>query len=150
MQLVLAFLLSSAPHLPGDSQICPTHYKRGYLLPPHSLALLSSSPSVPPLSPHSPPLLFHHVHGQPLLCLSVCLSVCLSFSLCLSLSLLLRPCALNKLYSILYPSFEWYQWKGYLSMGPQSHPVPLQHTLPYQTYSCSPFFILLWLSPVLL
>ena len=58
---MLAYCLSSAPQLPGNSQLCLTHYKGGCSAPhPFSLALaylrsaLSSHP-FSPLSPHSPP-----------------------------------------------------------------------------------------------
>ena len=37
---MLAFYLGSATQLPGNSQVCLTHYKRGCLPPPLSLALL--------------------------------------------------------------------------------------------------------------
>lgn len=42
------------PKLPGHSQACLTHHKRGCLSPPHSLTLLPSN-SLCPFSPHSPP-----------------------------------------------------------------------------------------------
>lgn len=43
--------------------------------------------------------------------------------------------ALNKLYSLLYPSCGSYlRGKGCFSMGPQRHPIPPYHTQLYQTY----------------
>ena len=56
-KLLLAFCLGSAPQLPGNSQVCLTHYKRGCLPPLLSCLLapaLSSCPTPPP--PHSPHL----------------------------------------------------------------------------------------------
>lgn len=47
LQFLLAFLLlGSAPQLPGNSSVCLTYCKRGFLPPPLSLALplLLSSP----------------------------------------------------------------------------------------------------------
>jgi hypothetical protein len=80
---MLAFCLGSAPQLPGNSQVCLTHYKRG-CLPPFSLLLLPSC-SLSVLSPLPPSLLIlslppPRAHGWPPL---------LSLSLSLSLSL---PC----------------------------------------------------------
>jgi hypothetical protein len=45
---LLALLLGSVQQLPGNSQVCLTHYKRGCLPPPLSLTLLFS------LTPFSP------------------------------------------------------------------------------------------------
>jgi hypothetical protein len=74
---LLAFSLDSTPQLPGYSQVCLTHYKRGCLPPPHSLFLaLTLSPcscslslpiTPPPPCAHDWPLLPH------LLCLSLSL-----------------------------------------------------------------------------
>jgi hypothetical protein len=80
---MLAFLLSSAPQLPGKSQVSLTHYKRGCLPPPLSLVLFSSI-ALFPFYLYSPPPLFPPV------------SIPLSLPLCLSLSRLLHklpsPC----------------------------------------------------------
>ena len=48
-----SLLLGFTPQLPSNSQVCLTHYKRGCLPPPHSLALFSSPLALVPLpSPH--------------------------------------------------------------------------------------------------
>jgi hypothetical protein len=100
---LLAFLLGSAPQLPGNSQVYPTHYKRGCLPPPHSLLLFSCfysfSHTLLPLCPFS-------LHSPPLLTLHVFMANLYSFTLTpptLSLSYPLNspPHALNKFYS--YP-----------------------------------------------
>ena len=96
---VLAFCLSSAPQLPGNGQVCLTHYKRGCLPPPPSCSLASLL-SLCPLSP-SPSLPIHPTtttcHGSSLF--SSTLSLCFSLSL---LPLNSPPHALNKLfYTIL-------------------------------------------------
>lgn len=85
---VLAFLVDSASQLPGDSQVCLTHYKRGC----HSLPLFL--PSLPLLFP-SPPTPFPCVPGQSLLLPFTSAFLCL-YSLNSPLH------GLNKLYSILY------------------------------------------------
>jgi hypothetical protein len=58
------FSLGSAPQLPGNSQVCLTHYKRGCSSHPLSLALLLLLPlltlsSSPPHPPHYRPLSLH-------------------------------------------------------------------------------------------
>ena len=59
--LLLTFSLGSTPQLPGNSQVCLTHYKRGCV--PLLSLLLSCSCSallfLLPLSPHSLP---HSLH----------------------------------------------------------------------------------------
>ena len=88
-------ILSSAPQLLGNSQVCLTHYKRGCLPPPLSLALAHFSFSLPSLSPFLSPLsMCSWPTSTPLRSLSLFLTLCLSLN---------SPChALNKLYSILY------------------------------------------------
>ena len=82
------------PQLPSNSHVGLTHYKRGCLPPPRSLA---SCPLASPLSPFPSPL-SPHGHGLPLLLYSLPLSA----FLCLYYPLNSLPHALNKLYSILY------------------------------------------------
>jgi hypothetical protein len=104
--------LSSTPQLPGNSQVWLTHYKRGCLPLPCSLALAFL---LPPLSPFSSPL-SPQANVWPLLlypppsvclclslsvCLSVCLSVSLPFSACITL---LTPFPMPWINSILYYS----------------------------------------------
>jgi hypothetical protein len=74
--LVLVFLLGFAPQLPGNSQVCLIHYKRGCLplltlLSSYSLTLCLFS-----LFPHLSPLSLHMLLASlspppPLLCLSL-------------------------------------------------------------------------------
>jgi hypothetical protein len=73
--LVLAFSLSSTPQLPGNSQVCLTHYKR-CCLPLFSPFLLLSSLlllllPLPSLSPFSSSPLSPYFQGWPLLLYSV-------------------------------------------------------------------------------
>jgi len=135
---VLVFLLGSAPQLPHNSQVCLTQYKR-FCLPLLTL-LLSYSPSLPLLSP------FSSLLSPPV---RPALTPLLLFSLSLSLSLLCLyspnspPHALNKLYSILYPSFGWYlRGKGCLSLGPQRYNLPPQHATPLPNISLASLSIL--------
>jgi hypothetical protein len=133
--VLLAFCLNFAPQLPGNSQVCLTHYKWGCLPPPLSLILtfllplcslpipfstpsMSSWPtplfpplSSPPLpSPFPPPL---PPFPPPFLCLFYPHN---------------SPShALNKL--ILYYTILWVVWlvpqgKGMPPHGPVEHPLP--------------------------
>jgi hypothetical protein len=58
-QQVLAFSLGCAPQLPGNSQVCLTHYKKGYWTPLSLTLLLLLLPPHSPTPPcaHSLPLL---------------------------------------------------------------------------------------------
>jgi hypothetical protein len=129
---MLAFLLGSARQLPGNSQVCLTHYKRGIcpltLLLSYPLTLCPSSPSHPP-----PPSL------------STC-SWTISLSLSPSLSTFLwlyslnSPShALNKLSSILHYMASL-SGKEYLSMAHRDIPhFHLTILCVYQTYPVSLF-----------
>jgi hypothetical protein len=101
-------------------------------------SLLFSSPllSSPLLS--SPFLLSSPLLSSPLLS-SPLFSVCLSIFLCLY-SLLNSPSyILNKLYSTLYPSYDWYlRGKGCLSMELPRHPSHL--TILHSTKHILGFF----------
>jgi hypothetical protein len=129
---LLAFCLGSAPQLPGNSQMCLTHYKRGCLPPPLSLLFLLFllDPALP--SPDFSPPLSILVAGL--------------YSLSLSLSLLLSQLpshAPNKLYSILYfcvanslgerDASEW------ASRGP---PFPHTWLHIHQTYYFSSYLLI--------
>ena len=124
----------SSLQLPGNSQVGLTHYKRGCLAPPFSLASLVSLTLLLLLAPHSLPPLNPCGHGQPLFLYSLLLSA----FLCLYYSLNSPPPALNKLYSILYspvtgPSGR----RDGLTWAPPRHPLP--HTPPARTYLYSSF-----------
>jgi len=106
---LLAFCLSSAPLLPGNSQVYLTHYKRGCLSPPLSRSSLLALT----LSPF-PSFLCPCAHGGPLLLYSLSLS--LSAFPCLYYPLDSPPQALNKLYSILYPEATPSPIPGYTSI----------------------------------
>jgi len=125
--ILLAFCLSSASQLPGNSQVCLTHYKRGcsppptlscsltFLLPLYSVLFFlpsffpfpcpfstcSWSASTPLLSPFPPPL---------------------SAFLCLYYLLISPPHALNKLYSILYHHVAGHLGEGMPQYGPVEVP----------------------------
>jgi hypothetical protein len=117
MLLLLAFCLSSAPQLPDNSQVCLTHYKRGCLPPPVSLALA--------FSPHSlyPPFTCSWLA-------STSLFLPLSPLLCLYYLLNFPRHALNKLYSILYHLWLVPQGEGM----PQHRPLEAPpHPKPYYT-----------------
>jgi hypothetical protein len=78
----LVFCLSSTPQLPGNSQVGLTHYKRGCLPPPPSLALpflllLSFLPTPPVPSPLS----FHVLMASLYSCSPLLLSLYLSLPL---------------------------------------------------------------------
>jgi hypothetical protein len=90
LSLVLAFCLSSAPQLHGNSQVCLTHYKRGCLPPPLWLVPLLF---LLQLSSHPPPPTCSWLASTSLFSHSTCL--------CLYYPLDSLPHALNKLYSIL-------------------------------------------------
>ena len=96
---VLAFCLSSAPQLPGNSQVGLTHYKRGCLL--SLLALLVSCFSLA-LSQLPTTTTTCSWEASSLLLYFSTLSLSLSALLCLSYALNFSLHALNKLYSILY------------------------------------------------
>jgi hypothetical protein len=124
----LESLLYFTQKLPGNSQIGLAYYKWGCLTPPQiSLPPPHPPPTLSPIlfSPSLPFLL--HVPGWPLLFSS-------PTPLCLY-SLLYSPShALNKLYSTLYLSYDWYlRGKGYLSMGPLQHPshLTIPHSIKY-------------------
>jgi hypothetical protein len=73
------FSLGSIPGLPGNNQVCLTHYKRGCLPPPHSLALLLCPLApMPTLSP-LPSLLSLHMLRARLYSSSLCLCLSLSY-----------------------------------------------------------------------
>jgi hypothetical protein len=94
----LAFSLGQ---LPGNSQLCLTHYKRGCLSPPLSCSLpLALAPH--PFSPHSPSLslLIDSLYSSSL-------SLSLSFSLSLS-AFLSTPLPMPILYYILYYTILYY------------------------------------------
>jgi hypothetical protein len=118
-QYLLAFCLSSTPQLPGNSQVCLTHYKRG------CLTSCSCSCSVflplPHLSPHQ--LLF--TCSWPA---SISLLLFSSLSLCLYYPLNSPLHALNKLYSILYhhvPQAEGWTQGG--TLFPTPHHTSTKH-----------------------
>jgi hypothetical protein len=120
----LAFSLGSAPLLPGNSQVCLTHYKRSCWTPPCSLALLLSYP----LPPHS---LSPSLHGWPLLLLSLS-------------AFFLTPLPIPGINSILDYTILWLvpqRGKGCLSMGPQRHPLALHLTTPPPNISLVSFFL---------
>jgi hypothetical protein len=141
MWSLLAFLLGSTPQLPGNSQVCLIHYKRGCVPSPHSLPLFPFCPfSLPP----PPPSLFTFSWSASTP-LSACLSVTLSLLFCLYSLFNFPPHALNKLYSILYPSYGWYlRGKGCLSIGLQKHPfhLSIQHLYQTDPRLCLSFFFI--------
>ena len=135
---MLAFCLGSAPQLPGNSQVCLTHYKRGcspllslLLSSPLALAPLPSIPSLPILLPLSP-----CAHGWPLLLYSPSLSAILSLYYPLN-----SPShASNKLHSVLCCPVA--VTSGGTCMDLQKHPLPPHHTAPpSDTYLASLIFI---------
>ena len=131
---LLAFCLSSAPQLPGNSQLCLIHSKRGCLPPP--LSSSSSSCSCLPLCPLTPslpcpPLRLH------LLMAGLYSSYLLSLSafLCLYYPLNSPPHALNRLFYTV-PLCDWFlRGKACLSMSPQRQLLPPYLTTPPQNIS---------------
>jgi hypothetical protein len=141
-QMVLAFCLNSTLHLPGNSQIGLTQYKRGCLAPPHSLVpLLVSCSSLAlsllpfPFIPHSLPSVSPHAHGQSLFHYFAIHS--LFAFLCVYYPLIFFPYTLNKLYSILYHHVLVLHWEGMLCMGLLRWPFPHTSPHPHRTYSSS-------------
>lgn len=111
---MLAFSLGSAPQLPDNSQVSPTHYKRGCSTPP-SLSC-SSSLILFLLSPNSPPPLCPYAHGWPLLSLSL---------------------SLNKLYSILcFVCLVPYGGRDISAWPLRGNPFPYTLLCLHQTYPC--------------
>jgi hypothetical protein len=77
---MLAFSLGSAPQLPGNIQVCLTHYKRSYL--PHPLSFSPALANPYPLFPLSPfPSPLPHAHDQSLLVSSLALPFSVSTTL---------------------------------------------------------------------
>jgi hypothetical protein len=107
--------VSSAPHLPINSQVCLTHYKRGCLLPPHTLGLAVSF--LLPLFPLLPFPLFP-----------------IPFPTYYSPNTL--PHALNELYSILYHCVVSSSW-GMEASAWAWGGTPFPHTFPPNTFSLS-------------
>jgi hypothetical protein len=124
---LLAFLLGSTPQLPGNSQVCLTHYKRDSA-PPTSLILLLSAPSLPALSPSLPiPFtpLSPCVPDQTLLLLLFLFLLFLLLFLSAFISLLNPPShALNKLYSILHGTSGGRDASAWACRGTPPLPTP--------------------------
>jgi hypothetical protein len=120
---MLIFLLGFTSQLPGNSKVCLTHYKRGYLPPPHSLNFLFSySYTLCPFFPYSFSLISPHVPVQPRH-----LPTPTTFSVSACSSTLSPLHALDKFYSILSPS---YGWRRNASVYPTGTPPS---TSPYHT-----------------
>jgi hypothetical protein len=114
---LLAFLLGSAPQLPGNSWLCLTHFKRVCLSPTLTSPL---APTTSPISAlHSPPPLSARAHDWTLFLLSLSLS--LSLALALALSLFLS--------SILYRCMAGPSGgRDTSAWALQRHPLPPHHT----------------------
>jgi hypothetical protein len=123
---LLALCLSSAPQLPGNSQVGLTYYKRGSFPPPRSLAPSSRPFPPPPLSKYS------WLASSPLLLGFSTLSAFLH----LYYPLDSPPHALNKLCSI--PSCGWSlrgrdvsAWPAEALPSPTPHHTSIEHIPPF-------------------
>jgi len=118
---LLAFCLAPPLQLPGNSQVCLTHYKRG-CLPLLSLLLSCSSlPAVSPLSPVSSPF-FPHAHD----CLYFSSTLLLLFLCPTTLS---TPLQMPWINSILYYTLMWLVPQGGRDVSAWAHwGTPFPHT----------------------